>query len=79
MKLTVEHLALAFVVVTTVLSGTWFLSQQLARLEITTGILVIRVDKLENDIEEITYQDTDGNTYVVSRSVRNTGFWNKRG
>jgi len=77
-KITIEHLTLALVIITAIMSGTWFLSHQLTKLEVTTGILVIRVDKLENDIEQITYEDRDtGDTYVVSRSVRNNGFWVK--
>ena len=71
MKLNVgiEHIMLTLTLLGAIMSGTWYLSEKLTSLELSTGVLVVRVDKLENNYEKIFYHDLAGNEHSVVRKL----------
>ena len=69
MKVNWEAIGIVIVLLSAMLSGTWYLSHKLTSIELSTGVLVVRVDKLENDFERIIYRDLAGTEHSVIRSV----------
>ena len=71
MKLNVglEHIALTITLLGAIMSGTWYLSQKLTAIELSTGVLVVRVDKLEDNYERIIYRDLAGAEHSVVRQL----------
>jgi len=71
MKLNVglEHIALTITLLGAIMSGTWYLSHKLTAIELSTGVLVVRVDKLEDNYERIFYRDLAGIEHSVVRQL----------